>query len=50
MGDSLDESTYKVVFAGCEGVGKTTLLCRFAEGTFQENIPEFEMVCEFFLI
>jgi len=41
--DGMEESTFKVVFAGSEGVGKTTLLCRFAEGTFQENIGEFEM-------
>jgi len=41
--DGMEDSTFKVVFAGSEGVGKTTILCRFAEGTFQENIPEFEM-------
>jgi len=39
----MEDSTYKIVFAGDQGVGKTTLLCRFAEGTFQENIGEFEM-------
>jgi len=40
---SSDDSTFKLAFGGNQGVGKSTILCRFAEGTFQENIPEFEM-------
>jgi len=39
----MEDSTFKVVFAGNQGVGKSTLLCRFAEGTFQEELSEFEM-------
>jgi len=39
----MEDSTFKIIFAGNQGVGKTSLLCRFVEGTFQDNIGEFEV-------